>query len=277
MNNNFRHLSKPYLVWLYALALFPVLIMAFLIFLDIEGISLSDATFTFSNFRFLLENSTIRAFFNSFKFALIATFVSIVLGYIVAYRVFRSKFKNKFLVLTILILPMWSNLLLRIEALGNIMEPNNIIVNLLSRININISINIKGTDFSVLLGLVFTYLPFMILPIYTALEKIDFSLEEAALDLGVTEMVKFWKVVFPLSLKGVITGSIMVFLPCFSGFAIPEILGKGRIVLIGNIIEQAFRNMSYNLGSLLSIIILMIILGSLFIINKVNKEGDMLL
>lgn len=276
MNNEFRQLSKPYLIWLYALALFPVLIMISLVFLDTEGISLNEAQFTFSNFSFLLESSTIQAFINSFRFAFIATIASLLFGYIVAYSVFRSKFKNKFLVLTILILPMWSNLLLRIEALGNIMEQHNIIVNLLSRININVGIDIKGTDFSVILGLVFTYLPFMILPIYTALEKIDPSLEEAALDLGVTETVKFWKVIFPLSLKGVITGSIMVFLPCLSGFAIPEILGKGRIVLIGNVIEQAFRNMSYNLGSMLSIIILILIIGSLLIINKVDKEGELL-
>ena len=145
------------------------------------------------------------------------------------------------------------------------------------RIGINFSIGIKGTPLAVLIGLVFTFLPFMILPIYTALEKIDYSLEEAALDLGVTETKKFWKVIFPLSLKGVVTGSIMVFLPCLSGFAIPEILGKGNIVLIGNIIEQSFRNMNYNFGSLLAIIVLVFILGSLLTLNKVNKGGETIL
>ena len=102
-------------------------------------------------------------------------------------------------------------------------------------------------------------------------------MEEAALDLGVSEMRKFWKVVFPLSFKGVITGCIMVFLPCMSGFAIPEILGNGNIMLIGNIIEQSFRNMSYNLGSLLAITILFFIFGSLLIVNKVDKDGGTLI
>ncbi|MDE5868141.1 MAG: ABC transporter permease subunit [Anaeroplasmataceae bacterium] len=112
---------------------------------------------------------------------------------------------------------------------------------------------------------------------YTSLEKIDPSLEEAALDLGVTNFTKFWKVIVPLSLKGVISGSIMVLLPCLSGFAIPSVLGAGNILLIGNIIEQSFNNMSYNQGSVLAIIILIIILGSILIINKVDKEGETLL
>jgi spermidine/putrescine transport system permease protein len=172
---------------------------------------------------------------------------------------------------------MWSNLLLRTEALGNLMEHNNIITDLLSRIGLNLSIGIKGTPLAVITGLVFTYLPFMILPVYTALEKIDYSLEEAALDLGLTPLQKFWKVIFPLSLKGVATGSILVFLPSMSGFAIPEILGSGNILLIGNVIEQAFRNMDYNFGSLLSIVILVFILGALLVVSKVDKEGETLL
>ena len=172
---------------------------------------------------------------------------------------------------------MWANVLLRIEALGNIMEPNNIMTYLLAKIGINIHINIRGTYFAVLIGLVFTYLPFMILPIYTALEKVDVSLEEAALDLGLTNMQKFWKVIFPLSFKGVITGSIMVLLPCLSGFAIPEILGKGNILMIGNVIEQMFKAMNYNIGSMIAIIILFIITGSILVVNKFDKEGETLI
>lgn len=277
MNNSFRKMATPYSIWLYLLAILPAVIMFGLIFLDTEGISLDEASFTFNNFLSLGEDGNIVAFFSSIKFAVISTFICIVLGYFVAYRVYRSKFDNKFLVLTILILPMWSNLLLRIEALGNVMEPNNILSDLLSRIGIHISLSIKGTELAVIIGLVFTYLPFMILPIYTSLEKIDPSLEEAALDLGVTEMTKFWKVIFPMTTKGIVAGSIMVFLPAMSGFAIPKILGKGNIPSIGDVIERAFMNMTYNIGSLFAIIILFLILGSLAIINKVDKEGELLL
>jgi len=195
----------------------------------------------------------------------------------VAYAIFRSHFKNKFLVMTILILPMWSNMLLRIEALKNIMEPHNIITDILSKLGIHVSLDIAGTPLAVIIGLISTYIPFMILSIYTALEKIDYSLEEAALDLGLTETKKFWKVIFPLSTKGIVSGSIMVFLPCMSGFAIPEILGQGNILLIGNVIDQHFRNMNYNLGSLLAVVILIIILGAIFLVSKFDKEGETLL
>lgn len=273
----FSRLAKPYLIWLYLLALFPALIMFLLIFVDNEGIDLKEASFTWSNFLQLGEASTLVAFVNSLVLSVISTFICIILGYIVAYKLFKSKIKNKFIILTIIILPMWANVLLRIEALGNVMEANNIITSLLSRIGIHVGINIRGTILSVLIGLVFTYLPFMILPIYTALEKIEYSLEEAALDLGLTNMQKFWKVIFPLSSKGIITGSIMVLLPCLSGFAIPEILGKGNILMIGNVIEQMFKNMNYNVGSLVAMIILAIITISILVVNKFDKEGETLI
>ncbi len=277
VEQKFSRLAKPYVVWLYILALLPALLMFLLIFVDNEGIDLSDASLTFKNFAQLLESSTIIAFLNSITLSVLSTFICAVLGYVVAYKLFKSRIKNKFIVLTIIILPMWANVLLRIEALGNIMEPNNIMTYLLAKIGINIHINIRGTYFAVLIGLVFTYLPFMILPIYTALEKVDVSLEEAALDLGLTNMQKFWKVIFPLSFKGVITGSIMVLLPCLSGFAIPEILGKGNILMIGNVIEQMFKAMNYNIGSMIAIIILFIITGSILVVNKFDKEGETLI
>ena len=272
--NQFKKLSIPYQVWLYILALAPMLVMVILSFLETEGVRFEGVIATFSNFQIFLEPSTLFAFRDSFLYAGIATVICIFLGYFIAYRVFRSNFKNKFTILTIIILPMWSNLLLRTESLGNILSENNIITSISGAKS---SLDIKGTGLAVVIGLVFTYLPFMILPIYTALEKIEFSLEEAAADLGLTEFKTFRKVVLPLSMKGVITGSIMVFLPTFSGFVIPEIMSQGNINLIGNIIEQSFRNMNYNVGALLSIVILIVILGALLIINKVDKDGEMIL
>lgn len=277
MNKEFKVLAKPYIAWLFILAILPIFVMLILSFMFSEGLSFGESYFTFDQFALLGEDSTLSAFGNSMMYATLTTVISLVLGYFVAYNVFKSKFKNKFIVLTIFILPMWSNLLLRTEALGNLMEHNNIMTDLLSQMGIGLSIGIKGSPLAVIIGLVFTYLPFMILPVYTALEKIDYSLEEAALDLGLTNMQKFWKVIFPLSLKGVATGSIMVFLPSMSGFAIPEILGAGNILLIGNVIEQSFRNMDYNFGALLSIVILIFIIGALYVVSKVDKEGETLL
>src|SRR5574344_2559661 len=198
MNTAYKKLAKPYIVWLIVLAFIPALIMFFLTFIDTDGIDLNGASLTFANYLQLRESSTLKAFGNSLLYAFIATAICIALGYFVAYRLFRSKIRNKSLILLILILPMWSNILLRIEALGNVMQRYNIITDIL---NIDHWIDIKGTGLAVIIGLVFTYLPFMILPIYTALEKIDPSLEEASLDLGVTDIKKFWKVVFPMSFK----------------------------------------------------------------------------
>ncbi len=272
-SHKLHRFAIPYIVWLYILAIAPVVVMFVLMLVDTEGISFGDAYFTFSNFAILTEKSTIIAFLNSIKFALITTIICIFFGFLVAYYLYKSKFKNKYLILLLFILPMWTNFLLRINALASIFKENNILSSIL---HFGFP-NIIGTDFAIILGMVFTYLPFMILPIYTSLEKIDPLLHEAALDLGLTEFKKFWKVVVPLGMRGVVSGSIMVLLPCLSGFAIPSILGDRNIILIGNIIEQNFVNMNYTLGSVLAIVILIIILGSIMIVNKVDKDGETLL
>ena len=279
MNKSFSKLSKPYLIWLYIFALLPAVFMFLLIFIDTEGLDFDNFRLTFSNFNQLKEASTVVSFFNSLFLAFFTTLISIILGYLVAYKLFRSHFKNKFLILVILVLPMWSNILLRTYALANIMDSNNIITSILSQLfkrDITF-IKLRGSIFAVLIGLIVTYVPFMVMPIYNALEKIDPSIEEAALDLGLTDFQKFWKIIFPISSKGIITGSIMVFLPSLSGFAIPQIIGDEKIVMIGNVIEELFKNMNYSVGALLAIIILLFILISIFIVNKIDKEGETLL
>lgn len=266
-------LAKPYFIWLLIFAVLPMLILFVLMFLDTEGLKLAGCHFTFSNFSSLLEKSIIMAFLNSLKYSLLTTVICLFFGYLIAYYLHRSHFKNKYLILLLLVLPMWTNILLRIEALSNMFQAHNIITNMLGITGFNI----LGTDLAIILGMVFTYLPFVILPIYTSLEKIDPSLEEAALDLGMTDFKKFWTVIFPLTTSGMVSGAIMVLLPCLSGFAIPKILGAGNILLIGNIIEQDFSSMSYNIGSILAVVMLVIILGAITIVNKFDKEGETLL
>ncbi len=274
VSHHLDRLAKPYLIWLYIFALFPAVIMIFLMFVDTEGIRFESMTASIENFQILTEKSTIIAFFNSLKYSFVTTFICIFFGYLIAYSLYKSKIKNKYLILILLILPMWTNFLLRVNALASVFKPNNILTSIFG---IEEGLNIIGTDLAIYLGMVFTYLPFMVMPIYTSLEKIDPLLHEAALDLGMTDFKKFWKVIFPLSLKGIVAGSIMVLLPCLSGFAIPKVLGDGNITLIGNIIEQSFMSMSYNQGSVLAIVILIIILGSILLVNKVDKEGSTLL
>lgn len=282
MNKKFAKLSTPYLYWLYILALFPALFMFVLMFLDIsEGLDISNGIhFTLDNFKQLAEPSTLTAFRNSFIYAGISTILSIIFGYLIAYKLYRSKFHNKFLILIVLILPMWTNILLRTESLAGILTTDgNIVISLIEKVfKVKVKgIEILGTPFAVIFGLFVTYVPFMVMPIFNSLEKIDKAIEEAALDLGLTNTQKFFKVILPMSSKGIVTGSIMVFLPCLSGFAIPEILGRGNILLIGNVIESAFKNMSYTIGSLLAVVILIVILFGIFIVSKIDKEGETLL
>lgn len=273
-SHHLDRLARPYLIWLYIFAVLPALIMIFMMFTDTEGIRFDSMSATITNFQILTEKSTIIAFFNSLKYSIVTTVVCIFFGYLIAYSLYKSKIKNKYLVLLILILPMWTNILLRINALASVFKANNILTSIFG---MEKGLDIIGTDLAIYLGMVFTYLPFMVMPIYTSLEKIDPLLHEAALDLGMTKFKKFWKVIVPLSSKGIISGSIMVLLPCLSGFAIPKILGDGNILLIGNIIEQSFISMSYNQGSVLAIVVLIIILGSILIINKIDKEGETLI
>ena len=266
-------IAKPYLYWLYIFACLPIFIMVFLMFVDAEGIRFDGMSLTLSNFTFLSNSSVITAFLNSFKYSILTTVICIFFGYLLAYTLHKSNIRNKYMVLMLLILPMWTNILLRINALASVFKASNIISDIFNCPGLDII----GTDIAIILGMVFTYLPFIVLPIYTSLEKVDYSLEEAALDLGVTETKKFWKVIVPLTMSGVASGSMMVLLPCLSGFAIPKVLGAGNILLIGNIIEQNFINMSYNQGALLAVVLLVIILGSILIVNKLDKEGETLI
>lgn len=272
-----NRMANPYLVWLCVLAVLPMLVLFFMMFLDIEGINFNEFSFTFTNFESLNNISIGVAFFNSFKYSIITTIICLFFGYLIAYAIYRSNFKHKYTILLLLVLPMWVNILLRIEALGNMFKPFNMITNAFPDLFPNGGMNIMGTDVAIILGMVFSYLPFVILPIYTSLEKIDPSLDDAALDLGMTKFKKFWTVTFPLSTSGMVSGSIMVLLPCLSGFAIPNILGQGNVVLVGTLIETDFTNMSYNVGAMLAVILLVIIIGAIMLVNKFDKEGETLL
>lgn len=284
---NIKKLGKlviPYLVWMVVLVGVPLLMMVVLSFLKSNALDLSTAEFSFDSWRLLFSDLTVRvALTNSFVNAIIATIICFFIGYPLAYIVAKSNFSNKLIILVLTVIPMWSNSLLRNNAMANLLSEQSIVNDVLNSIGLSFIWPIKGVIISgtfspaVVLGLVITYLPFMILPIYTVLEKIDKNLLEASEDLGAKKVKTFFRVTFPLSIKGVTTGIIMVFLPSFSGFAIPKILGSGNLVFIGTLIDSRFMNRNYNLGSLLSLVILLIIFGSMAIIFKVDKEGETLI
>jgi len=272
-------LSLPYLVWMLVLVGIPLLMIFILSFMNTDGVSFAGATWTTAAWEKMFsfaDPTNLKILGDTFLYALIATIICFLIGYPMAYIVARSPFSNKFVILILTIIPMWSNSLLRNVALKNILSETNILDNLLSRIGLSFSIVFASQDqatfISIIIGLVLTYLPFMILPIYTVIEKIDESLLEASMDLGANRVRTFAKVTFPLSMKGVTTGIIMVFLPCFSGFAIQKLLSSGTVYVLGSLIEANYIH-DINFVSMLSIVILFLIFGSMMIVAKVDKEG----
>lgn len=272
----YRVLATPYLVWMIILTFIPILLMVVLSFMGMEGFNLSNATFSLSAFEKTFNRENIIAFSNSIRLASIATFLCIIIGYPVAYIVSKFKNSNKFSILLILILPMFTNMLLRVNTINKLLLPEGFLKNAFG-----VSLNYSGTEFAVILVMVIVYLPFMIFPIFTVLEKIEPSLLEASRDLGANNWKSFMKVTLPLSLKGVSSGIIMVFLPTATSFTIPQIVSRGTIKLIGNIIEEklglATAAVDYPVGSLISIVILVIVMGALYIISKIDSEGETLL
>jgi len=275
--NKLKGFALPYLIILLVFIAVPMVTMIVLSFVTSEGLHFQNASFTLANFANLAQISVLVGLWNSIKYATIATVCSLILGYPLAYMFSRLKIKNGFLLTILLVLPMWSNILLRTNALSYLFSANNMVSGLLAKIGITWSFDIKGTGLAVVLGLIMVYLPFMILPIYSVLSKIDTQLYDASSDLGGDPVRTFMKVTVPLSLKGVMTGVIMVFLPCFSGFAVPRIMGNEKIVMLGTIIEDSFVYMDYNFGSLISMVLIFTIVLALFAIAKVDKEGETLL
>ncbi|MFA6755577.1 MAG: ABC transporter permease [Bacilli bacterium] len=269
---HFKYLSIPYIVWLLILVIIPLIAMIILSFADSNGFDFSTMTFTLDNWANLFDTVYLSAFWNSIKIAGISTIICILIGYPISYIISTSHLRNKMALIMVLVLPMWSNQLLRIIAWEKIFYPVSIIN------NIGISLNLIGTDFAVIFATVTMYLPFMILPTFTVLEKLDKSYIEASYDLGVSRVRTFLKVTLPMSSKGIMSGIIMVFLPASTGFAITERLGGGKIIMIGNIIESFFkRAFNYNMGSLLSLVVIMVIMGAIVLLSKFDKEGETLI
>lgn len=272
--SKFKKFSIPYIIWLVVFVAIPLILLILVAFSTMtSSISFKDYTFDTSHILEAFSSVNNYALLNSLKYSLITTAGCILLGYPVALIISMSKLKNKYLMILIIIFPMWICMILRLKIL-------NYMFSGLFESVFHIPLDISGTEFAVILVMIIMYLPFMILPIFTQLQKIDRSLFEASADLGASPAKTFLKVTLPLSMKGVTSGIIMVFLPSATGFAIPQIIGNGNINLIGNYIERYFvsgGSSQYNVGSVVSLVILIAVLGSLFIISKTDAEGDTLI
>ncbi len=271
-------LAIPYVVWMALFVVAPIIMVV------IYAFSTASGGFTLDNFARMGTYTVI--FTRSFKLAIIATFVCLLIGYPLSYIMAKEGPRFQRVGMMLIMLPMWVNFLLRTYSWMSILEKNGLINQFFSAIGLFDLINaIFGTDIqyfhmigtqgAVVLGMVYNYLPFMILPIYSVIVKLDSSLLEAARDLGANSTAVFRKVIFPLSLPGILSGVTMVFVPSVSTFAISRLLGGGTQMLLGDLIEQQFLGGAYNphLGSAIALVMMLIVIVCMWVMNHFG-EGE---
>ena len=267
----FRKMVYPYVVWSAVMILVPMLLILFYAF-TIEGNSVTKVVFSLSNFkRFLTDKDFLSVLGRSLRIALETTVVCLLIGYPAAYIIAKFSENVKLRWVLLITFPTWINMLVRTYAWTGILQEDGIINSVLSLFGAG-PIDFLYTDFAVILGMVYNFLPFMIIQIYTSLTKMDYSLIEAANDLGATPAKAFLKVTLPLSVPGIISGITLVFLPSVSSFCIPRMLGGGSYVMVGTLIESQFLTAGdWNFGSAVSFIMAIIIMVSMFITKKIDK------
>lgn len=271
----FRRASYPYLLWMAIFIVVPLLLII------IYGLTLGDSQnlssfiFSLSNLRKFLDPIYLSVLWKSIYLAFVSTIICLILGYPLAYIISKEKPSRRNLIIALFTIPMWMNFLLRTYSWITLLGRNGFINTIITSLGLPM-VDFLYNDYTVLLGMVYNFLPFMILPIYSVLVKMDKSLIEAAYDLGGDKKTVFLKVVFPLSLPGVMTGIGLVFIPGVSTFVISALLGGNKSTLIGNLIEQQFRfTGDWHFGSLMSLILMVIIFITIGITNRVGdgKEG----
>lgn len=268
----FRNMAYPYVVWIAIMIVLPMLLIVMYAFTK-KGNDVTTFRFTFENFTYFFSDPIfIDVLERSLIIAVVTTVICILLGYPAAYIIANANPKAKTMLVLLITIPMWINMLVRTYAWMGILQDDGVINAILSYFGIA-PIKMLHTSFAVVLGMVYNFIPFMILQIYTSLTKMDKSLLEAANDLGANKMQRFLKITLPLSLPGVISGITLVFLPAVSSFFIPKLLGGGQYVLIGNVIESQFLTSgNWNFGSAISLIMAIIIMLSMYIAKRVDKD-----
>ena len=277
-NNRLSRFAIPYVIWMALFVVAPIIMVV------IYAFSTADGGATLANFAKMGTYTVV--FTRSFKLALIATAICLLIGYPVSYVMSKEGPRFQRLAMVLITLPMWMNFLLRTYSWMAILENNGLLNQLFRKIGLIALYNsVFGTDISffrmistqgaVVLGMVYNYLPFMILPIYSVIIKLDRSLIEAARDLGANSFQVFRRVILPLSLPGVLSGITMVFVPSVSTFAISKMLGGGTEMLLGDLIEQQYMGGAYNpqLGAAISLVMMVIVVVCMVIMNRFG-EGE---
>lgn len=268
----FRNMVYPYVAWIAVMIVAPMLMIVLYAFTT-AGNDVTTIRFTLDNFaRFFSDQVFLDVLWRSLFIAVITTIICVLVGYPIAYAIAqRSEKSNMFWVLVIT-MPTWINMMVRTYAWVGILQDGGLINSLLGLLGIG-PFKMMYTTFAVVLGMVYNFIPFMILQIHTSLTKMDKSYLEAAADLGANKVQSFLRVTLPLSLPGVLSGITLVFLPAVSSFFIPKLLGGGQYVLIGNVIETQFLTSGdWNFGSAISLIMAVIIMISMYITRKVDTD-----
>ena len=266
----FSQLAYPYIIWSLLMLLLPMLLIAFYSLIT-QGNGIVPFTVTLEYYKkFFTDKDFLIVLYRSLMIALKTTCICLLLGYPIAYFISHSKEKYQKALILLITLPTWINMLVRTYAWIGILTKGGLVSTILGFFGFK-DVELLYTETAVLIGMVYNFLPFMILQINTSLTKMDKSLIEAADDLGANKVQTFFKVTFPLSLPGIVSGITLVFLPAVSSFFIPKLLGGGEFFLIGNVIENQFITVGeWNFGSAISIIMALIMMFLMMLVRKVE-------
>ena len=261
-----RIIGTPYVIWSLMFIIAPLAFVAYFAFTDRSG------SFTFENILSLSSYS--ETFIMSIGFSLIATTVCLLIGYPLAYCMSRQSERSRSILLVMLMLPMWISLLIRTYSLMALLDNGGLVSTFLTKLGFE-KLTFIGTDGAVILGMIYDFLPYMVLPIYTSLTKLDSRYIEAASDLGCNSIQTLFKVILPLTTPGIVSGVTMVFVPSISTFYISQKLGGGSFDLLGDTIERQFQNaITYHTGAAISLVMMILILLSLAIMNKFSDNEE---
>ena len=268
MKNSKKLLTGPYLFWAIAFIIIPIIMIFF------YGLTDADNNFTLMNLAEITTPENLKALGLSLLLSFISTVICLILAYPLAVILSNKNVNQSSFIVLIFILPMWMNFLLRTLAWQTLLEKNGVINAVLSFLHLP-ELNIINTPYAIVLGMVYNFLPFMVLPIYNVLIKIDKDVINAARDLGANAVQVFTKIIMPLSVPGIISGITMVFVPALTTFVISDILGGSKILLIGNVIEQEFtQSYNWHVGSGLSLVLMIFIIFSMALVSKYDKDGE---
>lgn len=263
-----KWLSAPYVLWSVVFILIPLGMILY------YGLTDKTGAFTLENITAIASAEHSKALWLSLLLSLISTVICFLLAYPLAMILANMKVSQHSFIILIFILPMWMNFLLRTLAWQTLLEKSGVINSVLSFFHLPL-LNIINTPYAIVLGMVYNFLPFMVLPLYNALAKIDENVINAARDLGAGSVYTFFRIILPLTVPGIISGITMVFVPALTTFVISTLLGGSKVLLIGNVIEQEFTQASnWHLGSGLSIVLMIFILLNMIVSAIFDKEGE---